>query len=156
MIDPHETIIIATFLIFAVPLSVIDIHTHTLPNRIVFTAFLCLLLIQAFFAYQVPLWEKFQNSLQISVGTFIVYCILYFASRGKLGMGDVKFALPVGLAMGWVAPNYWLVGIWVSFTVAAIIVTVAVITRRMTKKSAIAFGPFMSLSVPICVLLNVF
>ena len=141
---------------YGAQLSIIDFKSHRLPNRLVgwFTAS------QIFFIGAVG-WiasdlARLTTALGIAVATMIVYVLLYLVSRGSLGMGDVKFAFPLGLCVGWYSADYWLVAIFISFLLAGLVAVIGLVTKRMTRKSRLAFGPYMFLGTLIVCGLAVF
>ena len=71
-------------------------------------------------------------------------------------MGDVKFAFPLGLCVGWYSPNFWLMTIFVSFLMAGLIAIIGLVTKRVTRKSRLAFGPYMFLGTLIVCGLAIF
>jgi leader peptidase (prepilin peptidase)/N-methyltransferase len=81
----------------------------------------------------------------VAVGTSAIYLILFALSRGALGMGDVKFAFPLGLTIGWYVPDMWLMAIFSSFLCAGVVALIGIAAKRITRNSPIAFGPFMFL-----------
>lgn len=94
---------------------------------------------------------RLTTALGIAVATMFVYVLLYLVSQGALGMGDVKFAFPLGLCVGWYSANQWLLAIFVSFLVAGLVAAIGLVTKRMTRKSRLAFGPYMFLgTLTIC------
>ena len=82
-------------------------------------------------------------ALGTAVITMFAYLLLYLASRGSLGMGDVKFAFPLGLCVGWYSANQWLLAIFVSFLIAGVVAVIGLVAKRMTRKSRLAFGPYI-------------
>ena len=71
-------------------------------------------------------------------------------------MGDVKFAFPLGLCIGWYSADLWLLAIFVSFLLAGLVAFIGLATKRMTRKSRLAFGPYMFLGTSIVCGLAVF
>ena len=94
-------------------------------------------------------FSRLTIALGIATVTMLVYLLLYLVSRGSLGMGDVKFAFPLGLCAGWNSAEYWLVAIFVSFLLAGLVAVIGLVTKRMTRKSRLAFGPYMFLGTTI-------
>lgn len=141
---------------FGVRLSVIDFKIHRLPNRLVgwFTATQILIMGISSWITSDP--AHFTTALGIAVVTTIVYLLLYLVSRGSLGMGDVKFAFPLGLCVGWYSADYWLVTIFVSFLLAGLVAVIGLVAKRMNRKSRLAFGPYMFLGTLIVCGLAVF
>jgi leader peptidase (prepilin peptidase)/N-methyltransferase len=82
--------------------------------------------------------------------------MLYLISQGSLGMGDVKFAFPLGLCVGWYSADFWLLAIFTSFLLAGLVAVIGLLTKRMTRKSRIAFGPYMFVGTIIVCGLAVF
>ena len=141
---------------FGAQLSIIDFKSHRLPNRLVgwFTAS------QIFFIGAVG-WitsdlARLTTALGIAAATMFVYLLLYLVSGGSLGMGDVKFAFPLGLCVGWYSANQWLLAIFISFLLAGLVAVIGLVTKRMTRKSRLAFGPYMFLGTLIVCGLAVF
>ena len=130
---------------FGARLSSIDLKSHRLPNRLVgwFTA--TQILIMGITSWITSDLARLKTALGIAVATMFVYLLLYLVSRGSLGMGDVKFAFPLGLCVGWYSADHWLVAIFVSFLLAGLVAVIGLATKRMTRKSRLAFGPYMFL-----------
>ena len=141
---------------FGAQLSIIDFKSHRLPNRLVawFTA--TQILIMGITSWITSDLARLMTALGIAVATMIVYLLLYLVSRGSLGMGDVKFAFPLGLCVGWYSADYWLVAIFTSFLLAGLVAVIGLVTKRMTRKSRLAFGPYMFLGTLIVCGLAVF
>lgn len=136
---------------FGIRLSIIDFKSHRLPNRLVawFTA--TQILIMGITSWITSDLGRLTTALGIAGVTTIVYLMLYLVSRGSLGMGDVKFAFPLGLSVGWYSANQWLLAIFVSFLLAGLVAVIGLVTKRMTGKSRLAFGPYMFLgTLTIC------
>jgi leader peptidase (prepilin peptidase) / N-methyltransferase len=141
---------------FGARLSIIDFKSRRLPNRLVawFTA--TQILIMGITSWITSDLARLMTALGIAVATMIVYLLLYLVSRGSLGMGDVKFAFPLGLCVGWYSADYWLVAIFTSFLLAGLVAVIGLVTKRMTRKSRLAFGPYMFLGTLIVCGLAVF
>ena len=130
---------------FGIRLSIIDFKTHRLPNHLVgwFTAIEILIIgVTSWFTSD---WTRLAAALGTAVITMFAYLLFYLASRGSLGMGDVKFAFPLGLCVGWYSANQWLLAIFVSFLIAGVVAVIGLVAKRMTRKSRLAFGPYMFL-----------
>lgn len=135
---------------FGLRLSAIDIKVHRLPNRIVGLFAVIELAILGTLSLISSDVARLAAAFGVATLTMATYLILFVISRGSLGMGDVKFAFPLGLCIGWYAPSYWLGTILLSFTLAGLLASFGIITKRLHLKSALAFGPFMFLSTVIC------
>jgi leader peptidase (prepilin peptidase)/N-methyltransferase len=128
---------------FGIRLSAVDLKVHRLPNYLVawFTVTQVVILI----GLNLGDLELLMISILTATGTTAIYLILFILSRGALGMGDVKFAFPLGLTVGWFAPDLWLIVIFTSFLLAGIVAVIGLAAKRIERTSHIAFGPYMLL-----------
>ena len=134
---------------FGIRLSIIDLKTHRLPNQLV--GWFALIETAILVAFSLSTDNPFQliTALGVAVATTTIYLLLYLLSRGSLGMGDVKFAFPLGLCIGWYSADLWLLAVFVSFLLAGLVAVIGLATKRMTRKSRLAFGPYMFLGTLI-------
>jgi leader peptidase (prepilin peptidase)/N-methyltransferase len=132
------------FVGFGTRLSAIDIKVHRLPNQLV--AWFTAIQIATLIALSLDDINDLKLPVLVAVGTSAIYSILFILSRGSLGMGDVKFAFPLGLTVGWYAPELWLIAIFGTFLSAGVVALVGIITKRMNRQSKLALGPSMFLS----------
>ena len=130
---------------FGARLSIIDSKSHRLPNHLVGWFVAVEILIMGITGWMASDFARLLTALGVAAATMISYVLLYLLSRGSLGMGDVKFAFPLGLCVGWYSANQWLLAIFVSFLIAGLVSVIGLVTKRMTRKSRLAFGPYMFL-----------
>lgn len=130
---------------FGIRLSIIDFKTHRLPNHLVGWFVATQILIMAVISWMASDYARLLTALGVGVATMISYVLLYLLSRGSLGMGDVKFAFPLGLCVGWYSTNQWLLAIFISFLISGVVAVIGLVTKQMTRKSRLAFGPYMFL-----------
>lgn len=136
-------------------LSVIDIRSHRLPNKLVATMTVLLILVQLALAITYSQLNRLSLALLTALATTLAYLFLYAASRGSLGMGDVKFAFPLGLVIGWYSPKQWLMAMFLTFALAGVVALIGIAIRRTTWKSQLALGPYMFLAtVIVCAIPN--
>ena len=128
---------------FGIQLSIIDFKSHRLPNQLVGWFVAVEILIMGITGWMASDFSRLLTALGIAATTMISYVLLYLVSRGSLGMGDVKFAFPLGLCVGWYSADQWLVAIFVSFLIAGLVAVIGLATKRITRKSRLAFGPYM-------------
>jgi leader peptidase (prepilin peptidase)/N-methyltransferase len=130
-------------------LSAIDLKVHRLPNYLV--AWFAVTQVVTLIGLSVGDLEPIKISMLVATGSTAIYCVLFVLSRGSLGMGDVKFAFPLGLSVGWFAPDLWLMAIFASFLLAGVVAVIGLAAKRIERTSHIAFGPYMFLgSLFIC------
>jgi len=135
---------LVVFIGFGTRLSAIDIKVHRLPNQLV--AWFTATQIATLIALSLDDINDLKLPVLVAVGTSAIYLILFVLSRGSLGMGDVKFAFPLGLIVGWYAPELWLIAIFGTFLSAGVVALVGIIAKRMNRESKLALGPYMFLS----------
>ena len=88
-------------------------------------------------------WVGLLWALAGGAGMFALYFVLALISPSGMGMGDVKFAAPLGLALGWFGWTVWLVGVFAGFVIGGVVGLVALLLRRVTLRGSIPFGPSM-------------
>ncbi len=133
-------------------LSWVDLRTHLLPNRFVLTGFLGQSVLLIALAVVSRTQSGLTRLLDAALGCLamsICYLVIYLASRGSFGMGDVKFSAQLGLFSGWLGWNTWLWALILPFFLAGLVTVALLMIRRLTLKDHIAFGPFMSLGALI-------
>lgn len=126
-------------------LAHVDIREHRLPNRILLPATACLLALciaAAMFGGSASTLVRAVSGAAI-LGS--VYVALWAASRGGLGGGDVKLAVPIGLLLAWDGWPAFIVGAALAFVVGGIWAIGVLSTRRGTRDTHIPFGPCMVL-----------
>lgn len=129
--------------ILGAQLARIDVALHLLPNPLVLALLLggLVLLLLPGLMNQQP-----DDLLRAVLGTvilFLVYLALGLISPGGIGMGDVKFAAPVGLYLGYLGWSQLLYGGLLGFILNGV-VTLAVVGRKGRKNTAeVAHGPTM-------------
>jgi|SRR5215211_1266947 len=126
----------AFFVGVLVVLSVIDIRTRRLPNRIVLPAAAIV------FAAQVALEpERALEWTLAAVGAFAALYVIAAINPAGLGMGDVKLALLLGAALGWQV----LAALVVGFLLAAVAgILMIVRSGWRARKSTLPLGPFLA------------
>jgi prepilin signal peptidase PulO-like enzyme (type II secretory pathway) len=89
----------------------------------------------------------FQQSILVArlVGVafgFLFFEALVLITRGRgMGMGDVKFALPLGLLFGW--PDILFATV-AAFIFGAIAGTTGILVKKKTLQGTLPFGPFLA------------
>lgn len=127
----------------SVTLAMIDLDTHTLPNRIVLPAYAvaAALLTAAAFLMDEP--GRILMSLLGGAALFGLYLLMALAYPAGMGLGDVKLAGLLGLYLGWLGWAPLVVGAFSAFLLGGLFALVLLITRRANRKSGIPFGPWM-------------
>ena len=131
------------FIYFGARLSLIDWKSHRLPNRLVAISIVGILMFQLAFCLAVGDFTNLSQAGLAAVKVFSSYVVLFLLSGGQLGLGDVKFAIPNGLILGWYFPEAWLISIIATFLLAGLVSLLALSVNKIDRKSHIPLGPFM-------------
>ncbi len=125
-----------------VVLAAIDLRHRIVPNRIVLPAALVVLALRTVERPSL-VW------LGAALGCAGLLLLLCVATRGGLGMGDVKLGLLVGAATGPAAPA----ALAAAF-VAAFLPSLVLVLRglRLKRRLALPFAPFLGLGCVLAVL----
>ena len=127
----------------SVALAMIDLDTHTLPNRIVLPAYPVAAMLLTAGALLAGSPDRLLTAWVGAASLFGVYLILALARPGGMGLGDVKLAGLLGMYLGWLGWAPLAVGAFSAFLLGGLFSLVLVITRRANRKSGIPFGPWM-------------
>ena len=131
------------FLTFGLALSVIDQRNKRLPNVLTFPLYLILVSILGLDTLVNHHGQRFLVALASSLLLALFYTLLNVVSRGGMGLGDAKLALSVGLLAGYISGFMVFVTTFTAFFLGALIGVVAIAFGRSTRKTALAFGPFI-------------
>lgn len=135
-------------------LTVIDLRTKRLPNSIITWLTAALLILLLFDARGGV--RDFVKALLFGIAFSAFLFALRIASRGGMGLGDVKFAFPIGLLTGYLSPLTFAIASGSAFVIGAVVGLALLISGRAGRKTAIPFGPFLYLGALIAIVLNSF
>ena len=130
------------FTFLATSLSVIDLKTHRLPNRLVMIATVGVLALGVTSHSK----TKLTAAVLIGIAYLTIFAILKFVGKSSIGMGDVKFAFVCGVIVGIYDPANWLFNIWLMFAIAAIRILLKRLFSKVSWHERLAFGPYMALA----------
>jgi prepilin signal peptidase PulO-like enzyme (type II secretory pathway) len=136
----------AAFCAVLVVLAAIDLQHRIIPNRIVVPAAAVVLL--GDIAAQPHRAKEWAIAAFATGGGALILAV---ASRGGIGMGDVKLAFLLGAGLG-----YAVLGGLVLAMAATFVVSVAILVRRGlgARKEMIPFGPFLALGAILALFLS--
>ena len=144
--SPGVGLLLLAFLYLAavsVALALIDLDTHTLPDKIVLPSYL---VGAALLTLSSVLSGDYGRLLTAGIGLvalWSLYLVLALAYSGGMGFGDVKLAGLLGLYLGWLGWGPLAVGAFGAFLLGGIFAIVLVVTKRVSRKGGIPFGPWM-------------
>lgn len=127
-----------------VALSWIDLRTKKLPRRIIYvTAALAvpLFCIAAFVRHEPRrIWM-----LALGAACALVFMgVVYIASRGGMGDGDVRLSALLGAMLGYLNPGIVAAGLFLGFAAGAIVGVSIMVAGRGGRKTQVPFGPFLA------------
>lgn len=126
-----------------VALALIDLATLRLPNVIVlpsiavFAALLAAATLSG--APAASLWRALIGAMSLA----LFYGLMWFFWPGALGFGDVKLALLLGMALGWIGWGALVVGALAAFICGGVVSMALIAIGRAKRSSRVAFGPSM-------------
>lgn len=146
-----ETIAFCTLSAGLVALSWIDLKTKRLPREVTYvTAALGLpVLVIAALVRDEP-----RRIATMAGGAAIALAfmwILYVASRGGMGDGDVRLSPLLGAYLGWLGLPYVPIGLFLGFLLGSIVGVGAMVVGRAGRKTALPFGPFLAAGTVLAV-----
>ncbi|MBI4884412.1 MAG: prepilin peptidase [Actinobacteria bacterium] len=134
-----------------VALSWIDLRTRRLPRQIIYATALVgvPLLCVAALAEGEPkrLWMLLAGA-GISLAAM---ALIYWASNGGMGDGDVRLAPLLGAYLGFLNPGLALVGLFFGFLAGAVVGVAVMVIVGGDRKMKVPFGPFMALGTVVAV-----
>ncbi|NMR20163.1 A24 family peptidase [Cellulomonas fimi] len=133
----------------SVALALIDIDTHTLPNRIVLPSYVVGGVLLAVASAGTGDWAALLRGGLGLVVLWVAYFAMVMAYPRGMGFGDVKLAGVLGLYLGWVGWGALAVGAFAAFALGGVFALGLLLTRRAGRKSGIPFGPWMLLGAGV-------
>lgn len=132
-----EFFIAAVLLSALIAVTVIDLQYQIIPDAITVPGVVVGLL--ASLVRERVSW--LEALLGVLVGTMLFVAVIVL-SRGGMGGGDLKLGAMLGAFLGWEA---LLVALFVAVLVGGAMAVMLLATRRLARKDAIPFGPFLAL-----------
>jgi len=134
-------------------LSTTDTFLHKVPNKILIILLLCWMAMVGTMlftnVYQAMETVFFCGMSAIIAG--VIFIVTYFVSRRKLGLGDVKLSLIMGLFLG----NNLIIGAILYGTVLCSVFSIVQVARRkLSFKDGVPLVPFLYLGslIVLCIL----
>ncbi len=125
-------------------LAAVDADVHRLPDVLVLPAYPALLALLALASAVVGDWAALLRAVLAGAVALVGYLALaLLAPGGGLGLGDVKLAGLLGLALGWLGWGAVLIGVYAGFLVGGLVALTMLAARRVGWRGAVAYGPSM-------------
>ena len=139
---------LAAFLYLAavsIALALIDLDVHRLPNKIVLPAYVVGAVLLGSAALITGDYERLLGAGIGLAALWLAYFLMAILYPGGMGFGDVKLAGVLGLFLGWLGWGPLIVGSFAAFFLGGVFAVGLLVTRRVTRKGGIPFGPWMLL-----------
>jgi leader peptidase (prepilin peptidase)/N-methyltransferase len=135
--DLRQFAMAVVFLAALVAITVIDLRHQIIPDVITLPG-IGVGLVASVAADRVS-WLQSAVGILVGGGLFVLVIVL---SRGGMGGGDLKLGAMLGAFLGWQA---LLVGLFVAVMLGGLSAVALLASRRLARKDAIPFGPFLAL-----------
>jgi leader peptidase (prepilin peptidase) / N-methyltransferase len=134
--DVRNFVVASVFLAALVAITVIDLRHQIIPDAITLPGIVAGL--AASVATPRISWRDAVIGVLLAVALFVAVIVL---SRGGMGGGDLKLGAMLGAFLGWQA---LLVALFVAVMLGGISAVALLASRRLARKDAIPFGPFLA------------
>ncbi len=131
------------FVAVTLALALIDFDTKRIPNRILFPGALVGALLLGVGAVAEGELDSYGRSWLTALTYFGGFLILALLVPAGFGMGDVKLAFFLGMFVGYVSWPALVVAVFGAVFIGGGVSILLLITRRVSRKDAIPFGPSM-------------
>lgn len=130
--------------VVGVALAALDAQVHRIPRVVTWPAYPVLALLLTACSWAGDDWAALRRAAWVAAASWAAYYLLHLIARRRgLGRGDVTLAGLIGGLLGWFSWPAALVTVYVTFILAGCWAAFLLLTRRATRSTAIAFGPFM-------------
>lgn len=129
-------------------IGVIDLERGLILNKLVYPAMVVALLMAIFFndLDNIPGIASAAGGGGFGFGLFL---LIFFASRGGMGIGDIKLAALIGLIIGF---PLVIVAIMLAVIGGGLVAVILLLMKVKKGKQSVPFGPFLSLAAMVTLL----
>ncbi|AKU18731.1 hypothetical protein VV02_07465 [Luteipulveratus mongoliensis] len=138
----------AALSVLGVALAAIDQQVHRLPDLLTLGGLVAVGLLLVLASVVESDWHAYSNGLWSAGLAFVAFAVLVI---GGLGLGDLKLAVLLGLALGWLGLSVALVGLAGGFVLGGLW-AVVLVARGASRSTRFAFGPWMLLGALVAIL----
>ena len=126
-------------LVFAISL-IFHIYTDCKEQLLYDEVSTVLMLVGVIYVYY---FENLWDAVQGAMASVAIMLVIYWASRGGMGFGDVKLAFVLGV---WLGLEQSILCLLLAFILGGVVGVVLLLTGLKTRKEAIPFGPYLCVS----------
>ncbi|MGM0386375.1 MAG: prepilin peptidase [Actinomycetota bacterium] len=125
-------------------LAATDLRTHRVPNRVVLTSLVMLAGVLLAWASSDGDLARLGSALLGATGAGFALLVLSAATRGGVGLGDVKVAALVGLWTGWLDPRAPAVALVAAFVAGGLAVILGRAADRLSLSTRVPLVPALA------------
>lgn len=137
------TLIAIIFTMILIAISMIDFDTLEIPNELIIALILCA--ITSILVYNISISDRILGFFIISVPMYL----LIIAIPNSFGGGDVKLIAACGLLLGY---QNTILAMFIAIIIGGFYAIYLLVTKKVTKQTHIAFGPYICLGAYIALL----
>ena len=117
-------------------ISVIDFRTKRIPDILTYSGILIL------FIYKLLIDNhSYTSAILLIFSGFIPFFLIWYITKGKLGLGDAKYSAFLALALGL---RVWFLMLFLSSFIALVFALFMIKIKKMGRDVQIPYGPFLS------------
>jgi leader peptidase (prepilin peptidase)/N-methyltransferase len=133
-------------------LSLIDLDTFLLPNRIVYPLAVALVALFGLAAVLEDAGDAYVRALLGGLAAFAFFLTVHLVAPRGMGFGDVKLSFCLGIALGWLSWGSVFLGLFLGFLLGAVVGVTLIATGTRTRKDHVPFGPFLAAGTVLAIL----
>jgi leader peptidase (prepilin peptidase)/N-methyltransferase len=132
-------------------LASIDLEKLILPRSIVYSTLAMLIIALVLDSGATHQWRRLLIAGLCAAVWFTGFFILNLVEPRYLGFGDVRFALVLGLGLGWLGIRYVILGFFAGNFLGAIIGLALIAIKKRTKDQPVPYGVYLSLGSALAI-----
>lgn len=142
----------------AVVATPIDLAHRIIPNRLTHPLAAWSLVTVTVLAATSGNWGQWRTALIVGFGVsvgLLAVSLVYEMVRGQpgIGMGDIKWGLPIGITVGWLGLGAILVWLYATVAASLVVMVALVVTGRARIAQRVPYGPYLAFGVVAGILL---
>jgi len=141
----------------AVAATDVDLRAHVIPDRLTLRApvvLAALLVGVAVLSGSADGLVAAGVAAVVLPGALLATSLVFQRLRGQvgIGLGDVKFAITIGMGLGWLGAAHLLLAVLATFASAAAVVLVLLAARRVDLGDRVPFGPHLAVGTVVALI----
>lgn len=148
------TIVLCYFAFISVVLSIIDLKLKLLPTKLIYPTIAVSLIGLSIVALLLGDYSRILWMIVGSVGTFVIYFLIWWFFPKGMGYGDVRLSLLTGLILGWFSIGHALIGFMAPFIILSVVLLPLMIFKVVGRKTEVPLGPWIILGTFVSMVLG--